>query len=110
MGILVELLLVQVAVTLLIDVTGVVEDLLTPIAKKLTGAKVGQIGKPFSCSTCMTFWTGLVWLICTGTTSIGTIAYLLLLACTTDLTLLLFHLAKDFIGRMVDALYNYFGL
>lgn len=110
MGVLVELLLIQVLVTLLIDVTGATDDMLTPLVKKITGAKVGTIGKPFNCSTCMTFWTGLVWMLCTGTLTLGTLTFLVLLACTTDITLTLFHLVKDFITRMADAIYTYFGL
>ena len=110
MGVLVELLLIQVLVTLLIDVTGAIEDMLTPLVKKLTGAKVGTIGKPFNCSTCMTFWTGLLYIVITGNFTLVNLTFLVLLACTTDITLTLFHLVKDFITRMADAIYTYFGL
>ena len=110
MGIALELLLIQVTMTLLIDVTGVVEDMLTPIAKWITGAKVGTIGPPISCSKCMTFWTGLIWTLCTGNFTLVTFALLLFLSCTTDVTLTLFHLLKDFFGRMVDAIYDFFKL
>lgn len=39
--------------------------------------------KPFSCSLCMTFWTGLVYLAVTGALSIGNVAYVCLVAMLT---------------------------
>lgn len=105
-----NLILIQFICVMLVDVTGVVEDLITPIVRWLTGSKIGQIGKPFSCSLCMTFWTGLIYLLCTGNFTIVNFTVVLLLACLTPVTLMLYHLAVDLFTRMVESIYNYFQL
>ena len=110
MGAFEALLTIQVIMTMLIDVTGVVDHLFTPLAKRITGAKVGRIGPPLSCSLCMTFWTGLVWLLITGHFGLVNLMLLLLLACTTRITLSLFHLVTDFIEKMVGTIYDFFNL
>ena len=110
MGTFAGLLTIQVIMVLLIDVTGVVEDLLTPLVRWITGAKVGSIGRPLSCSLCMTFWTGVIWLLCTGHFGLVNLMLLLLLACTTNITLTLFHLVTDFVLKMVGTIYDFFNL
>ena len=95
---------------MLVDVTGVIEDMLTPIVRWLTGSKIGTVGKPFSCSLCMTFWTGLIYLLCTGNFTIVNFTVLLLLACLTPVTLMVYHLVVDLFTRMVESIYNYFQL
>lgn len=105
-----NLILIQFICVMLVDVTGVVEDLITPIVRWLTGSKIGQIGKPFSCSLCSTFWTGLIYLLCTGNFTIVNFTVVLLLACLTPVTLMLYHLAVDLFTRMVESIYNYFQL
>lgn len=105
-----ELFLIQVLCVLLIDVAGVPEDFLTPIVKRLTGAKIGTIGKPFSCSLCMTFWTGLVYLLVTGNFTLVNFTVLLVLACLTPVTLLVWHFAVDLFTKMISTVYDYFNL
>lgn len=105
-----ELLLIQCICVMLVDVTGVVEDLLTPLARWLTGSRVGSVGKPFNCSLCLTWWTSLVWLICTGQVTLASLALALLLACLTPVTLMVYHLAVDMFARMVESIYDYFQL
>ena len=106
----IHLILIQIICVLLVDVTGVIEDMLTPIVRWLSGTKIGTIGKPFSCSLCCTFWTGLIYLLCTGNFTIVNFTVLLLLACLTPVTLMVYHLAVDLFTRMVESIYNYFQL
>ena len=105
-----NLILIQFICVMLVDVTGVIEDMLTPIVRWLTGSKIGTVGKPFSCSLCMTFWTGLIYLLCTGNFTIVNFTVLLLLACLTPVTLMVYHLVVDLFTRMVESIYNYFQL
>lgn len=105
-----NLILIQIICVLLVDVTGVIEDMLTPIVRWLSGAKIGTIGKPFSCSLCMTFWTGLIFLLATGNFTLVNFTLVILLACLTPVTLTLYHLVVDLFTRMVESIYNYFQL
>ena len=102
--------MIQVLMTLLIDVTGVVEDMFTPIVKFLTGSRVGTVGKPFSCSLCCTVWTCLIYLIVVGAFNLPNLLITMVLACTTDITLALFHFTKDLIVGAIEAISNIFGL
>lgn len=105
-----DIFLISLICVLVIDIAGAVEDLVTPLVKKITGAKVGAIGKPFNCSTCMTFWTGLLYLILVHGLGLLPIAYLLLIACLTPVTLTLFHLAEDLMMKAVELFYKIFNL
>lgn len=105
-----NLILIQIICVLLVDVTGAVEDLITPIVRWLTGSRVGTVGKPWSCSLCCTTWTGLIYLLATGNFTLVNFTVLLLLACLTPVTLTLYHLVVDLFTRMVESIYNYFQL
>lgn len=105
-----NLILIQIICVLLVDVTGVIEDMLTPIVRWLSGTKIGTIGKPFSCSLCMTFWTGLIFLLATGNFTLVNFTLVILFACLTPVTLTLYHLVVDLFTRMVESIYNYFQL
>ena len=94
--------MIQAIVTLLIDYTGVVDDMFTPIVRWITGSKVGEVGKPLSCSKCMTFWTCLAYLLAVHQFGFLSLLVTLVLACTTDLTLALFLLVKDGIGWVIE--------
>ena len=66
--------------------------------------------KPFDCSLCMTFWTGLIYLIAIKAAVLPNIAIALLFAwlTTTERDILIF--VKDLITKLLDILYNTFKL
>lgn len=105
-----DLMLIQLSCVLVTDVAGAVEGILEPLVKKVTGARVGKLGKPFNCSLCQTFWLGLLYLILTHQLGIASFALLLAVSCTARVTLALYHLCEDFVLKMVDVLYDYFKL
>ena len=105
-----DIALISLICVLVIDVAGAVEDMVTPLVKWITGAKVGTIGKPLGCSTCMSWWLGLLYLIITHNLGLLPIAYLLTVACLTPVTLTLFHLIEDLVMKMVETLYKIFNL
>ena len=73
------LLQIQMVVVALVDCSGFMDWLKAKIAAWLRIK--GEISlKPFDCSLCMTHWTGLVWLICSGKISLTAYMVLLLLA------------------------------
>lgn len=105
-----ELLAIQIIATLVIDYTGAVDDMLTPLVRWITGSRVGTIGKPFSCSTCTCFWASLIYLLITGQFGWWSLVLTLVFACTTDLTLALFLLLKDAFGTLVETISKIFNL
>lgn len=56
-----ELLMIAVILVFIIDVSGA-KDTLLRFVTKFTGKEVLSL-RPFTCSLCMTWWIGLVWLI-----------------------------------------------
>ena len=104
------LLLIQLICVLVTDVAGAPEDMLLPLFKKITGSKIGYLPKPWSCSTCQTFWIGLIYLLFTHQVTVPSIALLLTVACLTNLTLSLWHFAVDFINKIISTIYDYLNL
>lgn len=78
---------------------------------KITRSKVPlKLPKPFSCSTCMTWWTGLVYLLIINQLSFLNILFLILISASTDLIFHVYKTLKGFLHRVFDAIDNYFGL
>ena len=104
------LLIIQFLTVAVIDYSGAVEDLFTPIAKRLTGAKIGTIGKPWSCSFCMNLWLGLLALLVTGSFTLPWIAAVMGLSILTPVTYLLIGFIRDLLEKIIETFYNLFGL
>ena len=103
-----DLLAIQIIVTLIIYYTGAIDNMLTPIVKWITKSKVGHIGPPLGCSKCSMWWCGLAYLLITHQFGFWSLVLTLVLACTTDLTLALFLLLKDFVSAFIDTFTKYF--
>lgn len=104
------LLIIQFLTVFVIDYSGAVEDLLTPIVKRLTGSKIGHIGKPFNCSLCSTLWLGLLYIIIAGLPFFPYIALVALLSILTPVTYALINFVKDLLFKVLEWLYWALGL
>lgn len=79
---LIVLPLIMFCAVAVIDMSGII-DSIDSLLSKFIGTKA-HVPKPFSCSLCMTHWTGLIWLICTGKLTLLLYAWLLLLSLLTS--------------------------
>ena len=68
-----DLLLLTLVVVWIVDVSGWTDTWLGWLSRWL-GRTVREV-KPFSCSTCMTWWTGIIYLLSTGRFCITLVAY-----------------------------------
>lgn len=71
----------------IIDISGIVDYIKRFVSKRITNGNISTSDfqmKPFDCSLCMTFWTGLIYLICTNTLTIPMIGYVCLLSYSTN--------------------------
>ena len=78
-----RLLLIEVIVCFIVDCSGFIISLKSFILKMLHLPKSRPQDlplKPFDCSLCMTWWTGLIYLLVTGSFSIISLAILSMLA------------------------------
>ena len=99
MTILIDLLLVTLIIVYIIDISGAIEDLVEPLLAKLFHKSKVRLKKPWSCSKCMTFWIGLIYLLINMNFTIPYIFYVCMLSMLTPffnnvLTLLLEALIK----------------
>lgn len=74
----INLLLVSLIVIYIVDLSGFTDTVLN-VASKLRGRRYISL-KPFTCSLCMVWWTGLVCSLSWGQVSIPVIAYIALLS------------------------------
>ena len=84
-----KILMIQIIMVLIIDISGFVDEMKIMLSKLLTRGKIATSNyniKPFFCSTCMTWWCGLIYLIIVNEVSIFTIAFTLFVACMTPIT------------------------
>lgn len=106
-----NLLLIAVIVVIIIDISGIIEDIKSKISKMLTKGKIDKTDyriKPFDCSFCMNFWTGLIFIIVTGQFSILLLAYILLLSVLTPVIKETILLIKDTILKIINVIYEKF--
>lgn len=73
-----DILLLSLVVIFIVDLSGFTEAWLAALSKWL-GRTVRSV-KPFSCSLCMTWWSGIVYLLVTGRFCLPLLAYVALLA------------------------------
>lgn len=102
------LLLIQVIVVVITDLSGFPEDGIKPLFRRWFG--IGEPSKIFTCSLCQTHWAGLLYLIITGQWSFAAYALVLVLAFLTPVTGSLLTMARDFMLKAVDAIYTFFNL
>lgn len=103
----IEIIYIAIICVVIIDLSGFIQEL-EQMLKKWLKIQKGEvrIPKPFSCSLCMCFWTGLIYLLCTGQFTFFMIAYVLLISILTPQIKDLIYLFKDTIDFILRSIYN----
>lgn len=81
-----DILLIAVIIVVIIDISGFIDSLKSGLKKVLTKGRMSDPYyslKPLDCSFCMTFWTGLIWLLVIHNVTLWMLAYLLLICVMT---------------------------
>lgn len=97
-----DLLMISVIICFIIDISGIIENIEWYLGKWLGGKVI--IPKPFSCSLCLTFWVGLIWLIVQGEVTLFNIMAVCLLSALTEQITNAITLFKQLIARLQDAI------
>ena len=90
MTIYIDLLLVAFITIYVVDISGFTESWRSLVATKLHISHLKPL-PPFDCSLCMTWWVCLIYALCVGQISLGTIAFSALLS----------HLSNPIGGLMI---------
>ena len=107
--ILINLLLISAILVFIIDLSGFTQSVQTFLKKWLKTSKDIVI-KPFMCSLCMTFWTGIIYALIMHSLTIPILAYICLLSFLTPVIKDILKLIQDFIIAVINGIYNIFNL
>ena len=103
----IELILIQLIIVFIIDLSGVVESFKLFLSKILTKGKIQTTNfdlKPFTCSLCSTWWIGLIYLLICHSFTIPYIALVALLSYLTPLSSSILLLIKDLAIFLINKL------
>lgn len=105
----VDLLILAFAVVYAIDVSGFVPEIITRFFRWLKKPRPTQTVKPWECSLCMTFWTGVVYLLITGFT-LPAFLYVIALSAFSTTIKDIFILTRDILTKIIDTIYYWLSL
>jgi hypothetical protein len=106
-----ELLIIALVNVLIIDLSGFTNTLKLFISKHLTNSKITTTNfsiKPFDCSFCMNFWTGLLFTIVTGQFTLVNLLIILLLSFFTPSIKDFLLTIRDLISKLTIIIYDKF--
>lgn len=103
MNVYLEMILVSATVVYIVDLSGFTESWRDALARWL---RVGTIRPlpPFDCGQCMSWWVCLVYAVCVGEFSLGTVAWSAFLAFMSTVTSALLLLARDIFISVINKL------
>lgn len=103
----IELLLIQMIVVFIVDLSGITTTIKHLLSRILTKGKVisDNYTLPlFGCSLCMTFWMGLLYLLFVDNITIPYIAWVCLLSLLTSFTKDLLIVLRDVLIKLINKL------
>jgi hypothetical protein len=104
-----KLILLAVITVFIVDLSGFSYTLKSLLSYLLTKGKLTTTNyslKPFTCSLCLTFWLGIVYLLLNASFTIPYICLVCLLAYGTEGIRILLQLMKDLLAKLVSWLYK----
>ena len=95
-----KLIEIAVIVVIIIDISGIVDEVKGLIGKMLNISNVRL--KPLDCSFCLNFWTSMAYLICVDELSITTVMFSLLMSTLTPVISDLIYLIRDLTATIIN--------
>lgn len=96
-----DIFLLSVILVFIVDISGVIGEIEIGLAKWLKVKKV-HIPKPFSCSLCLSFYSGIIYLLCTSSFTISTFAISCIISMLTPVTYNLLLLLRECLNKILD--------
>ena len=105
---LIKLLLIALIIVFIVDISGVVDHLINPLVKHILKIpKSSRIEIPLiSCSLCMTFWSGLIYIICMREFTLLNLFFVCVCAFLTTHIKDLFILVRDVLTIIQNKIYD----
>lgn len=103
-----NLLFISVIISFIIDCSGIVDSVKSMISRYILNIRsVNYSIKPFDCSLCMTWWTGLIYIYWIGQFSIIGVFIVALFSYFSSHISLILMTVKDIIGLLINKIINY---
>lgn len=102
MNVIIDLILIQIIVVILIDISGIVQSIEGLIARMLSLKKVSIY--MIECSFCINHHTAFIYLLLTGALSLKTYCFVLILSFLTSVTKDLLWGVRDRLIKLVSKL------
>lgn len=104
----INILLIASVWVFLLDLSGAWNEITTMVSGWLTNGKVKKPFqlKPFSCSLCMTFWSGLVYLLCAGQLTLPNMAYVCLMAYMTPRIKDMLQVLDSLLAKLTNIIFD----
>ena len=105
-------LLITIFFVIVIDQLHFVDDITSVISGWMTNGKIKKpiSLKPFSCSTCMGWWTNLAYIIVTNQFSILMVLYILTLSWGTPIISSILTLVRNLFLKLINTIANKFDI
>lgn len=107
--VLINLILIASIVVFIVDISGAIDSLKSGIKWILTKGKMSNDDyrlKPIDCSLCMTFWTGIIYLLVIGQFTLPYFAFVCLLACFSSVIKTSILLVEDILIKITQLIYK----
>lgn len=107
--ILLNILVINLALILVIDLSGFIPSVKRLISKWLTKNHIETDSfriRPFDCSYCMTFWCTLLFIIVTGQFTFLNLLLVIIVTHLTDVTRQTMLLIKDLLLKIINTAYD----
>lgn len=101
---LIDLFLITLIIVFIIDISGFIDEMEAILSKWLKGK--ARVPKPFSCSLCMTWWTGLIYLLIIGEFTLLWIATVALFALLSGVLATLLICIRETLNWVIEKAYN----
>lgn len=100
----IDIIWIAIIWVIILDISGFMDHLKSGLKRLLTRGRMSDPNyslKPFDCSFCMTFWTGLVYLWITHQFSLWMVCYLLLICVMTPVVSLVLVSVRDLFIKII---------
>ena len=104
-----KLLIINLVVILVIDISGFITTFKHKLSRLLTKDKISTTEfrmRPFDCSFCMTFWCLLAYVVYTQQFTFITVFYIVVITHFTDVTKQVLLLLKDIAVKIINTIYD----
>lgn len=104
-----DLILMAAIVVFIVDISGAVDSLKSGLKWILTRGKMNNSDyrlKPIDCSVCMTFWSGIVYLLIVNEFTLPYLAFVCLLSCFSEVIKSSILLVEDVLIKIIQWIYK----